>query len=281
MEIKSRFTPLLTYKSLSILVLLVSVLFTTYAKDKYATPKSYCFLIYDINEKKLLRAYETPFCQKRISADSTFKIAISLIAYDKGLINSSTIIKWDGKKRQFDNWNHDQTPKSWLQYSALWVSQVLTPKLGEKTILRYLKDFDYGNQDFSGDPGKHNGLTHAWVSSSLKISALEQLAFLNHIIEHKLTISKEAINETINNIKLNQDIDGFQLYGKTGSGCEESTCHTLNGWFVGYLIKYNKKYSFVVNFNDNKSHYPKNTWGGEISKHIFYKKISKLDLNHP
>ena len=51
----------------------------------------------------------------------------------------------------------------------MWLSQLLTPQLEMPKIKNYLQKFNYGNQDFSADVGKNNGLTNAWLNSSLKI----------------------------------------------------------------------------------------------------------------
>ncbi len=83
-------------------------------------------------------------------------------------------------------WKQDQTPKSWIKESCVWYSQVLTSKLGMKKFQDYVKEFKYGNQDLSGDKGKDNGLTHAWLSSSLEISPEEQVLFLEKLLENKV-----------------------------------------------------------------------------------------------
>ncbi|TXI93090.1 MAG: class D beta-lactamase [Neisseriales bacterium] len=130
--------------------------------------KNACFILYDLNKKKTIEEYNSKRCKERIAPNSTFKVPLSLMAFDKGVITESTIFKWDGKKREMESWNQNQTPRTWEQYSVLWVSQQITPKLGMKAIKDYLAKFNYGNQDFSGDKGKNNGLTHAWLTGSLK-----------------------------------------------------------------------------------------------------------------
>ncbi|HBX3937445.1 TPA: hypothetical protein MH011_29220 [Klebsiella pneumoniae subsp. pneumoniae] len=42
--------------------------------------------------------------------------------------------------------------------------------MGVDRFTEYVKKFEYGNQDVSGDSGKHNGLTQSWLMSSLTIS---------------------------------------------------------------------------------------------------------------
>ena len=150
----------------------------------------------------------------------------------------------------------DQTPNSWLKYSVVWVSQQLTPQLGKARIKKYLASFAYGNQDFSGDPGKKNGLTHAWLSSSLKISAIEQLHFLNEMLGKKLPLSKKAIANTQQNLYQGKLDNGADYYGKTGSGRNGRNERQTNpsklrdGWFVGFIEKGTQQYIFVSNLTD-------------------------------
>ena len=135
-----------------------------------------CFILYDFNAHKIVAEYNpNNYCNERLSPNSTFKIPLSLMAFDQGIITQKTVFKWDGIKRDIPQHDQNQTPHSWLKYSMLWVSQRITPKLGDVRIKQYLADFKYGDQDFNGDVGKNNDITHAWLSSSLKISEIEQL----------------------------------------------------------------------------------------------------------
>ena len=218
-----------------------------------------CFILYNLNENKIVSEYNpNHYCDQRIAPDSTFKIAISLMAFDQKVINQDTVFKWDGKKVDMQDWNQDQTPDRWLKYSVLWVSQQITPQLGLAHIKHYLADFKYGNQDFSGDAGKNNGLTHAWLSSSLKVSANEQLNFLKAMLSDELSISQTAIANTKKNMYLGKLDHGADYYGKTGSGRhgrnERLTDPSLlrDGWFVGFVEKGDQQYIFVSNLTDKK-----------------------------
>ncbi len=221
--------------------------------------KNACFILYDLNKKKTVEEYNSKRCQERIAPNSTFKVPLSLMAFDKGVITESTVFKWDGKKREMESWNKNQTPRTWEQYSVLWVSQQITPKLGMRTIKDYLAKFNYGNQDFSGDKGKNNGLTHAWLSGSLKISGEEQLKFLINMHNYNLGISHAAIDNTMQNIYLGKlTDDGWNWYGKTGSGRRNTTYQgkaerVRDGWFVGYLEKSGQTYVVVTNLTDIKT----------------------------
>lgn len=205
--------------------------------------KTGCFVLYSLNQKKITHEYNPKQCALRLPPQSTFKIPLSLMAFDRNLITQDTVFKWDGKNRDLPAWNHDQTAKSWMQNSTIWVSQEITPKLGIKKIKQYLKKFHYGNRDFSGDPEQNNALDKAWLNSSLKISANEQLKFMQGLVTNNLPVSIAALTETKANMFLETTANGWRVYGKTGSA------PTL-GWFIGFIQKGQQTYIFVTNFTD-------------------------------
>lgn len=218
-----------------------------------------CFILYSVNKHKVVSEYNpNNYCNQRLAPDSTYKIPLSLMAFNQGIINQKTVFKWDGNKGAIPEHERDQTPHTWLKYSVVWVSQQIAPQLGYALIQRYLAGFDYGNQDFTGDPGKHNGLTHAWLASSLKISANEQLKFLKAMLSNELPISPEAVLNTKENLYLGKLNNGADYFGKTGSGRhgrnERLTNPSLlrDGWFVGFIQNGNQQYIFVSNLTDKR-----------------------------
>jgi beta-lactamase class D len=207
------------------------------------------------------------------------------MAFNEGIINQDTIFKWDGKKGVLPTHDQDQTPLTWLKYSVVWVSQQLTPQLGLARIKRYLADFNYGNEDFNGDAGKNNGLQYAWLSSSLKISALEQLNFLNAMLSDKLQINKKAITNTKRNMHQGKLENGADYYGKTGSGRhghkkrEVNPSQLRDGWFIGFIDMGSQQYIFVSNLTDkmtsiSKSNGSLKLYGSEILKPITMKLLN-------
>lgn len=210
--------------------------------SSYFTGKTGCFILYNLNQNALTTEYNSEQCKKQIPPQSTFKIPLSLMAFDQNLITQDTVFKWDGEDRGRTQWKHDQTPKTWLSNSVVWVSQEITPKLGMKKIKHYLKVFQYGNEDFSGDRGKDNGLERAWLNSSLKISADGQLSFLKNFATGKLAVNPGAVNHTKENMYLETSANGWKLYGKTGSNITPAI-----GWFMGFVEKSGQTYIFVTN----------------------------------
>jgi len=102
---------------------------------------------------------------------------------------------------------------------------------------------EYGNQDISG------GLTSAWLSSSLKISPKEQVAFIQQLVREELPLSNSAIQITKSFLFIDELPGGGKLFGKTGLGNEENL---EIGWFVGWIEKDENVFVFAYNIRDTK-----------------------------
>src|SRR5690349_9513615 len=83
---------------------------TTPDLSKIFQGKNGCFMLYNNNTKQLVEEYNPQQCQTRISPCSTFKIPLSLMAFDQKIITQNTVFKWDGIDKGLPQWNHDQTP---------------------------------------------------------------------------------------------------------------------------------------------------------------------------
>lgn len=199
-------------------------------------------------------------CDKRYAPMSTFKIALSLIGFDSGILEGEMHPVWpfkEGYDDFRDAWKQDQTPKSWMRESCVWYSQVLTTKLGMKKFQDYVTKFDYGNKDLTGDKGQNNGLTNSWLSSSLKISAIEQITFLEKMLTGKLPIKPRAIEMTKNILFVEELKNDWKFYGKTGMGKLLNSDGTKNldlyhGWFVGFIEKGDRRIIFASHIEDDK-----------------------------
>lgn len=211
-----------------------------------------CFLISEIESGKVLAEYNPERCKKRVTPCSSFKIPAALMAFEKGILkDENQTIKWDGVKHGRPEENRDQTPLNWMSDSVKWVTEWIMPQIGEKGIQQFLNDFNYGNKDFSG------GLKDSWVTSSLKISAYEQQAFIIKFWKEELPLSKKAI-ELTKKIVFIKKIKNSELYGKTGTGCLVGhACmdrpDKMIGNFVGVLKSGTKTYVFATNASDLKN----------------------------
>jgi len=207
---------------------------------------------------KVLQSEGDP--EKRYAPMSTFKITLSLIGFDSGILVDEMHPVWPFKEGYVDwrdAWKQDQTPKSWMKESCVWYSQVLTKKLGMKKFQEYVTKFDYGNKDLSGDKGQNNGLTQAWLSSSLQISSVEQVNFLEKLLLNKFPVSQYANSMTKKLLFIGTLKNGWQLYGKTGTGSLLNADGTKNpdlyhGWFIGWIEKGERRIIFSNHMNDEK-----------------------------
>ncbi|KKB77710.1 beta-lactamase [Devosia soli] len=217
-----------------------------------AWAKDICTLIADPASRTVLLSQGD--CQTRVTPASTFKVALAVMAYDAGFITSPHDPKLPFKEGYADwggaAWRQDTDPLMWMTNSTVWFSQRLTEQLGAETLTAYATQLGYGNADFSGDPDQNNGLKRAWISSSLKISPLEQAGFLAGLIEGKLPVSAEAMDGAIGLVQQGGTADGWTLWGKTGSAYPRLGDGTLDrahgwGWYVGWAEKAGRRVVFV------------------------------------
>jgi beta-lactamase class D len=199
-------------------------------------------------------------CKTRYTPQSTFKIALSLLGYDAGILKNEAQPKWpfkEGYDPVINVCNGSHNPRSWMRDSCVWYSQVLTQKLGMERFKEYVVKFNYGNQDISGDKGKNNGLTNAWLSSSLEISPEEQITFLQNLVDNKLSVSKKSYEMTKKILFREELPGGWKLYGKTGNGNQLNLDKTKkldlqHGWFVGWIEKNRQIIIFASHITDDK-----------------------------
>lgn len=222
------------------LLLSACILVSCGATTTWAQTNTVCTLVVSADTGKTV--LEEGDCGQRYSPASTFKIAISLMGFDSGILESPDKPVLPFKKGYTDfipEWRHSQTPTTWMRDSVVWYSQQATLRLGLQKFTGYLKAFDYGNQDASGDPGENNGLTHAWLSSSLQISPREQVGFIGKLVHRELPVSEKAVSNT--SIILDQGMKGdWHVFGKTGSGGIRGANGKLTkpfGWFVGWATR--------------------------------------------
>lgn len=227
-----------------------------------ASARTICTVVADAaNGRPLLLQGE---CSERYTPASSFKIALSLMGFDSGILKDEHTPSWQFQPGYPDwggeAWRQPTDPSRWIRYSVVWYSQQLAERLGQDRFQQYTSAFGYGNQDVSGDPGKHNGTQGAWNISSLRISPLEQLAFLRKIVNRQLPVSAHAYDMTARIFEQEPAPDGWRLYGKTGTGSPGSNgAYDRNhayGWFVGWAEKGERKLVFARLIQDEQAATP-------------------------
>ena len=134
--------------------------------------------------------------------------------------------------------------------SVIWYSREITRRLGAVRFQRGIHRLAYGNGDLSGDPGQNNGLTHAWLSSSLQISPLGQVAFLGALVGERLPVRRDAMAKTRAIVPVFATANGWTIHGKTGTGFQPRPGGGVDrdrqfGWFVGWGEKDGRKLVFA------------------------------------
>lgn len=175
---------------------------------------------------------------------STFKIPNALIAFETGVIKDAThpVFKWDGTKREFEAWNKDHTPASAFKASAVWVFQDIARQITSTRMRVYVSQFGYGNRDISGNEDSF------WLDGKLRISALQEVEFLERLYIGKLPVHPKNI-QAVKEMMFLEKIGNATLRGKTGwipSG------ETKVGWFVGWVERGGETYLFALNLDPNE-----------------------------
>jgi beta-lactamase class D len=165
---------------------------------------------------------------ERFTPASTAKIPHTLLAYETGAVTDpGERFTWDGQKRFLDSWNEDQDFATAFQRSAVWVYQIVVPRIGAEKLTAAFEAFDYGNAAIGGP----ELISRYWLEGPLAISAAEQAAFLSRLVRRTLPLSAETYAAAIPVMELARG-DGWTLYGKTGWKSIEGEMDI--GWFVGW-----------------------------------------------
>lgn len=208
-----------------------------------AAADNVCTVLADASTGAILR--QDGECDRPVPPASTFKIPIALMGYDAGFLKDehNPVLPFkEGYPDWIKSWRADTDPATWMKDSVVWYSQQITQALGKQKFAAYVEAFGYGNADVSGDKGKDNGLTRAWLSSSLRISPLEQTDFLIKIFGRKLPVSPHAYEMTEAILTEHDLPNDWIVRGKTGAGFAVRTDGTADrnrphGWFVGWAQK--------------------------------------------
>ncbi len=217
-----------------------------------------CFLLINGNSGETVSQLGSQL-DERMSPCSTFKIPLSLMGYDAGILKDEQTPIWqfqEGYDDFLDTWKGPQSPESWMQYSCVWYSKLISCRLGLKKMQDYLAAFSYGNQDMSVGiimPGKADP---AWFHSSpLKISSKEQVDFIRKMLQNKLQVSSHAIDMTKTILFKEELAQDWKLFGKTGwSGSIGRNDDTVleYAWFVGWIEKDTRIFPFAYFIRDKK-----------------------------
>lgn len=157
---------------------------------------------------------------------STFKLLHALIALDTGVVENATdVIVWDGVDRGYAPWNQDQTLETAIRNSTIWVFQRFARAIGKDRMQRYLETVDYGNHNPGGQ------IDSFWLDGDLRITPMEQVAFVKRFQRNDLPFDKEHIY-LVKRCILMEETSDWTMYAKTG-WAQRVTPQV--GWLTGWV----------------------------------------------
>lgn len=182
--------------------------------------------------------------ERAYSPASTFKIFNAMAALDsKAVRDEYEVIRWDGRKRQFEGWNRDHSLASGMRFSVVWFYQEMARRIGAARMQGYIDAAGYGNRDISGE------IHMFWLNNTLRISAHQQVDFLRRLADGALPFSAEA-QETVRRITIIEDAPRWTMHAKTGWSTHGAADGKADlGWVVGWVERAGRRWFFAINID--------------------------------
>lgn len=201
------------------------------------------FLGYDNTTNKFNVFYDAR-CKKEFSPASTFKIANTLIGLETGIIKDSNYtFKWNGEKRESENWNKEMNAAEAIRVSCVPCFQQLAREIGPDRMRFFIDKFNYGTHNFDSTFAKV--IDKFWLNGDLKISSYQQIYFLKNLYFNNINAKKKNI-DILKSMLLIENNPEYKLYGKTGTIINGKKGF---GWFVGWIEACKKVYFFALNID--------------------------------
>jgi beta-lactamase class D len=197
------------------------------------------FVLYDVAEDRFI-GHDLARAETRYVPASTFKIANSLIGLSAGAVKDvDEVLPYGGKPQPYKTWEQDMGLRAAIKISNVPIYQELARRIGLEAMQDGVDEIDYGNGEVGSIVDKF------WLEGPLMISAVEQAQFLARLAQDELPFPKEIQAKVGEIVQLEQN-DRWTLYGKTGW---VSAVRPNIGWWVGWVQKGDKLYSFALNMD--------------------------------
>lgn len=201
------------------------------------------FVVYDVSADRYY-GHNRVRAETRYVPASTFKIANTMIGLSVGAVeNVDEVLPYGGAPQPFKSWERDMSLREAIALSNANIYQVLARRIGLERMRKNVTDLQYGNSDIG------TRVDTFWLEGPLEISAVEQTRFLANLVAGDLPFPQDVQRITREIVRLEQGED-WTLYGKTGwmnapgSGV---------GWWVGWIEKDERIYTFALNIDILKS----------------------------
>ncbi|MEO1448863.1 MAG: penicillin-binding transpeptidase domain-containing protein, partial [Bacteroidota bacterium] len=183
-----------------------------------------CFVLQKLGSPTR-KVWNIPRSERPYPPASTFKIPNSLFTLQAGAMpDAETYLPWDSVERQFEAWNQAHNLRSGIKYSVVWFYQEMARRIGAERMQQYLDTLEYGNRDIS------DGIDLFWLEGSLKISAQEQVSFLEKLQQKEVPFDLRHI-DTVHDIMIRKQTADYTIRAKTGWALRNGADI---GWLVGW-----------------------------------------------
>ncbi len=243
----------MNYVFVFIVLLVVSNASLAKKKNYFGTsPGTFVFLDKTNNQFKFVNKELAELPQ---SPCSTFKVPHSIFGLEAGYLTGKDFAqKYKPKKNPRKNfwpksWTEDHTLETAIKNSVVWYYQGVARNIGKERMQTYMNRLGFGNNDISG------GIDKFWLSSSLRISPLEQVKTWDRLFSRKTDFKASHIDLVKQLIVLEKN-SKYTLRAKTGT-CRRPN-GKLGGWLVGFIEKAGRPYYFATFLEGQKF--------GELSK---------------
>lgn len=197
-----------------------------------------CFGLFDNGSGRFTIYNLMRYRDSSFAPASTFDIVNSLIGLQTGkIINDSMIIRWDGVKREKDDWNKDLTMGEAFKISALPYFQEVASRIGKDTMQAYLDTLGYGTKKIK------TGIDSFWFDDSLRLTPDEELGLVKRLYFSQLPFYK--YNQEI--VKKNMLIENNSNYKLSYVNGGYSAGKERIGWIAGWIEENQHPYFFVLN----------------------------------
>jgi len=129
-----------------------------------------CFGLYNNATNEFTFYNKKRFTDSSFLPASTFKIVNSLIGLQTGVISSdSMIIKWDGVKRNVEEWNKDLSMYEAFRVSAVPYYQEVARRIGKDRMEYWMDTVNYGAGPKDTAFRIRTAIDSFWLDNTLKI----------------------------------------------------------------------------------------------------------------
>ncbi|MEJ7768516.1 MAG: penicillin-binding transpeptidase domain-containing protein [Chitinophagaceae bacterium] len=202
-----------------------------------------CFGLYDNGQGNFMIYNLARYRDSAYLPASTFKIVNSLIGIQTGkVMDSSTVIPWDGIVRNIKEWNRNLTMKQAFNASAVPWYQELARRIGKDTMQKWLDSLGYAAVT---DKGRAviSQIDTFWLDNSIRITADEQLGLVKRLYFDQLPFFTRT-QQIVKRMMLQEENPLYRLSYKTGWG-HSANGHSL-GWVTGWIEENKHLYFFVL-----------------------------------